>query len=59
MDSVQKIIDDIISNFSALSEALKDQEKMNEVKFDFVERELSTHKAVLKNIADMINKELQ
>jgi hypothetical protein len=59
MDSVQTIINNIILNFSALSEALKEQEEINKTKFEYVERELSTHRTVLKNIAAMINEELQ
>jgi hypothetical protein len=59
MDSVQTIINNIILNFSALSEALKEQEEINKTKFEYVNNELSTHRTVLKNIADMINKELR
>lgn len=65
MDSIQKIINNIILNFSALSEALQEQENRTNSRLDYHENEfchlqteIDKHKHVLKSIADTINNSL-
>ena len=65
MDSIQNIINNIILNFSALSEALQEQENRTNSRLDCHENELchhqteiDKHKHVLKSIADTINNSL-
>jgi hypothetical protein len=72
MDSIQKIINNIILNFSALSEALQAQETRTNSRLDYHENaldeheskliyqydEIEKHKNVLKSIAETINNNL-
>ena len=65
MDSIQKIINNIILNFSALSEALQEQEVRTTSRLDYHEEamshhqnEINKHKQILKSIAETINNSL-
>ena len=58
MDSIQGIINNIILNFSALSEALQELETRTNSRLDYHEDTLDKHKNVLKSIAETINNNL-
>ena len=72
MDSIQKIINNIILNFSALSEALQAQETRTNSRLDchedtldkheseliYQNDKIENHKNVLKSIAETINNNL-